>query len=234
MQASAYDFVSALSAEELCPVCRELHAAVDECLCSSCMTHVCSDCSSLQPDTSWICTPCAAARPARAYPVATRPSALHVSQVLLSIREQTASLRQQLKPNVARLSHLGVDAGARARRTRHAAMLVARRWLAALLVAWAATRSWLGSQRVALQQQGQRAQHWAQHRARPRVRQAALKSRLVSQRALVELRRQSTRAWQALVSLVRTLPVRHHATSLLLATLILIAVARSPSGPETR
>src|ERR1700712_3071028 len=59
MHAYQLDFVNALSAEEQCRVCSELHAAVDERLCSQCEQHVCADCARAQAKDRWLCAPCA-------------------------------------------------------------------------------------------------------------------------------------------------------------------------------
>lgn len=67
MPAPLFDFVSALSAEERCPVCEELHAAVDQRVCGACGAAICPDCASLRPDTSWACSPCQERAPARVF-----------------------------------------------------------------------------------------------------------------------------------------------------------------------
>lgn len=67
MHAPLADFVSALSAEEVCSVCSESYAAVDQRLCRDCGAVLCPDCARLRPDTQWTCGPCERRAPARIF-----------------------------------------------------------------------------------------------------------------------------------------------------------------------
>jgi hypothetical protein len=97
MQPSPFDFVSALSAEEGCPVCNELHAAVDQCVCAACQTTMCRDCASLRPDTSWVCVLCAVRVPPVAV-AAFRPTHLRLRERRIALVAQlTEGTRQGLQ-----------------------------------------------------------------------------------------------------------------------------------------
>jgi hypothetical protein len=75
------------------------------------------------------------------------------------------------------------------------------------------------------------------HRARPVLAQLREPAALVVARLRAEARRQrrvQTVRVRAAVVTFRSLQWRHHATSLLIATVILIAVARSQTSPEAR
>jgi hypothetical protein len=107
MHPSPFDFVSALSREECCPLCSELHAAVDQCECSECGSLICPDCASLRPDTSWICASCAPSAAVLAFPAQPRPmhEALRVvrtrvgeSAVLLGVVQRAQRVGRQLAP----------------------------------------------------------------------------------------------------------------------------------------
>jgi hypothetical protein len=185
MQAHPFDFVSALSGEAQCPVCKEPHAAVDACLCSSCQTQVCADCSRLLPNTNWACAPCVARMPSRAYPPRTGRHAW--------LRATERKVVAQLLVVAAQLRALPIrGAGPRARLVEQ--IVVRRRALTARL---------------------ERAVTWFIHRLH--VEAARL-------RAL--------RVWWA--RYLRTSPLRAHAVSLVVATVILIAVARADTGPDGR
>ncbi|MDB4972742.1 MAG: hypothetical protein JWN48_1083 [Myxococcaceae bacterium] len=270
MHTNTFDFVSALSAEELCPVCKELHAAVDECLCSSCQTHVCLDCSSLQPDTSWICTPCAARVPARAYPavVSTRPAWLQVAQLRHALREHI-TLWSREAPRTLR--HLPALAGptirlgsTRARAASRAVLVVLVAFYASLRgraqASLVAARPRLHDLSVSLRAFGRAS--LASLRALGRASMMSLRSlgrtSMSSLRALGragelgsraarararswleasagQARRLGLRVQRDLASslrALRTLSVREHALCLVIATMMMIAVARAENGPD--
>jgi hypothetical protein len=63
------DLVFALSAEQSCNACHELHAAVDELRCESCNAAICPDCVRTRADASKACATCFA-RPFTIVPLA--------------------------------------------------------------------------------------------------------------------------------------------------------------------
>lgn len=57
------DFVSALSAEQGCDICHELHASVYELRCQTCAAAICPDCARTYADTGMACVVCFARHP---------------------------------------------------------------------------------------------------------------------------------------------------------------------------
>jgi hypothetical protein len=208
MHASQIDFVTALSAEERCPVCEELHASVDQCVCGVCATTMCADCTSLRPDASWVCSRCAEVVPGRAVPqnrgFSLRATAIGVNEL---VRHSYVELRREARPSSARL--------------------VA--FVATLLALFA---------RV-LSQSLSRARNAAGARTealRPRVRKLMAELSLRSSRSYSRLdalhREYGTRARGQLgawVLSIRNIHVREQLAGMLIATALLVAVARSDS-----
>lgn len=205
MQAHSFDFVGALSAEAQCPVCDEPHAAVDACVCSSCQTRVCADCSSLLPNTNWACAPCVARIPARAYPLRTggsawlRASERKVAAWFLAVGAQLLarplSLRLLAAASQLLERPLALPIGGPGQRARMVEQIVVRR--------------------RALTARFQRAGTWFLRRLHVEA-----------------TRLRAARVWWA--HYLRTSPLRAHAVSLVVATVILIAVARADTGPDAR
>lgn len=232
VHASPFDFVSALTAEEACPLCSELHAIVDQCVCDECGTNMCPDCASLRPDTRWNCAACASSSAVLAFPAASKPTLQRIRALRISLHEtateRTQRARQQLAPVVQRssvwlgqrrqsslglLDSFGARVGTLVQGT-NARLLAA---LATVVTLMLAVRA----------------------RSTPAVRRLLSQSASLAQRSL---RGSATRLSHGaarlgtqsltLVGTVRNWPWRQHAASLFLATVLLIAVARSHN--ETR
>lgn len=215
MHAPLFDLVNALSAEERCPVCSELHAAVDQRACADCGTAMCSDCASLRPDTAWTCAPCARQRPQRVFALASGRPALAAAYAAL--RVQGAGHLYELAP--------------RARQ-----FVYAMRALAIAFFTWASSLALRGREFVRSQLQPRVKEYavrveaaLARHFAR--VATSFRRDRAELARAAKELTAdvvEQARLWGARrVLAIRNVSLRDQLTAVLLGTALLIAVARS-------
>jgi hypothetical protein len=207
VHASPFDFVSALSAEESCPLCSELHATVDQCACVSCGTKTCPDCASLRPDASWVCASCVVASPG----LAVLPSAAGSAPLWQRVRKVHIALTERalfrsLQPSALVHGLQTLRAGGRA-----VSALVLALWLGV----WSALAPWL-----------------ARRSASAQVYLARLRTQLRRQQRLQLARARYLSS--SLVVTLRGLQWRQHASSLLIATAILIAVARSQTSADGR
>ena len=222
MHASPFDFVSVLSAEECCPVCSELHASVDQCECAACGSQVCPDCASLRPDTSWVCATCVVRLPSLAAPPSAPPVWLRGYLALSSVTSVLG--RAGMSPRAgARVARFSASAVQTVRSRAHGALS----WLVSVTLALATL-----ARRVSLASV-QRAGR-SLSRAESQVRSLAA---LVRPYARHQQRLQRARLRYLVGSFtitLRNVHFRQHASSLLIATAILIAVARAQTSSDGR
>lgn len=226
MHPPLFDFVSALSAEESCPVCDELHAAVDQRECADCKRAVCPDCASLRPDTAWVCAACVKRRPARIFAIREQASVGAAQAAYGSLAAQARGLVQRSATPQAYL------------RDR------ARPFFAALWLAFVATlpvlRAVALASLVALRRGSAQLGDAVAHRAEPlldalrehqrRVTTSFLRDwdavrDAASELLAPHLPRVRLRLSHAVLS-IRNVSLREQLTGMLLGTAILIAVAR--------
>lgn len=102
MNACDFDFVSILPAEEHCAACGSVHAALEQRVCAECGQDACPRCTTLRPDTSWVCTPCTRYAPSRAITVSSSWRAPRVTRRLVQhwgaqlVRDLAAAPRRGL------------------------------------------------------------------------------------------------------------------------------------------
>jgi len=238
MHPSPFDFVSVLSREECCPLCSELHAAVDQCECSECNSSVCPDCASLRPDTTWICAACAPAAAALVFPHQVGPLSRSLRLLRASVSSAfgardgssvasatgpllNASALLLERARVGALAFLALTV-LFARATRAHTLRVLRR--ASVRARPTLTQLGIGAQRLqsTLVSHGRRA--------------SALGARGLRLTGS-QLRARAGQVWLRVAGTaisLRSFPLRHHAASLVIATAILIAVARSQTHSDAR
>ena len=216
MHAPLADFVSALIAEEVCSVCSETYAAVDQRICRDCGAVLCPECARLRPDTQWTCGPCERRAPARIFSLsllatpksrvslgnsrALRLIGLHF--VLRALVGGAALVQRGVARCWSLLVSLVLTFG---KRLHSAGSLTVTRFQARL---WPRLRTHIGKVYTSWQ----------------RDREAVF----AALRELVDSGVQSARLWLSeRVLAIRNISVREQVAAVLLAGAILIAVARS-------
>jgi len=114
MYAQDFEFVSLLRAEERCSACGASHALVEQHACAECGQSTCPECTTLRPDTAWVCVPCTRRAPSRAIAVTSRWRAPRVTRRILR------QLGAQLVRDLAAAPRRGLDTLAEWPLRRHA------------------------------------------------------------------------------------------------------------------
>jgi hypothetical protein len=222
------DFVAALSAEQGCDVCHELHAAVDELRCHECEAAICPDCVRLRPDAQWACLLCDEHHPMRVYKSRggrrgprsqLRVGALVAHEALRSVLSQSSP---RVRAALARATPVVRKKLGRAQWKAYAALGRAR-------MRWAAFMALLASLAATARRRGTVAFHAASTRGSQLTRERTARGSLAVRRFTVSASQRVLAGLTLTWATLRNLPVRHHATALLVASVILFAVARADS-----